>query len=83
MGWKNDCEIGSLMIDWKNRTFEMDGIDGCSPGMTPEDVLEFLKKGNGQKEIDRFAMVFWHEPKQFCLYSIEGFLKEVWDDPSE
>ena len=66
-----------MLIDWKKHTVELIGIDGCSPGMTPQTVLEFLEKQNDEVEVNHFAMVYWDEPKQFCLYGKDEFIKEV------
>jgi hypothetical protein len=84
MAWKSgdECELGTLLIDWERRRLEMEGIDGCSPGMRPQDVLAFLQKKDDE-QIDRFAMVYWHEPKQFCLYGMDDFVNEVWDETSD
>lgn len=84
MEWKSgDCELGTMLIDWGNRTVTMQGIDGCCPGMTPEEILAFLEKEKHEEQTDRFAMVCWHEPKQFCLYGMDGFVNEVSAERSE
>ena len=77
MEWKiENCELGTMLIDWENRKLTIQGIDGSYRGMTPEDILAFLKNDNTE-DTERFAIVYWHEPTQFCLYGRDEFVNEV------
>jgi hypothetical protein len=73
--------LGTLVIDWANRTFTLAGMDGDGgEEMTVADVQATFAAHANNDDIEVSALVFWPENEQLCAHDEGSFANELEHD---
>ena len=71
--------LGTLVIDWINKTTTFAGMDGNIGGdeMTVEQVQATLAEHAGSFGTTAWGLIFWLENEQLAVHDAAGFAAEV------
>lgn len=73
--------LGTLTIDWKNRTIEVKGMDGDDgDDMTVDDVTAVIEAHRDQPDVEVMPLIFWTENEQLAVHDEASFAGEVAHD---
>jgi hypothetical protein len=76
----NAC-LGTLVIDWANRKYTFEGMDGNgTTEMTADEVTAAFEDHAANPDIEVVALIFWPENEQLCAHDAESFEGELEHD---
>jgi hypothetical protein len=75
---RTDVSLGTLVIDWKNRTVEVTGMNGCEK-MTPAEAAAIV--GSHEQDETKWAAVlmFRHDNEQLACQDVAGMFADLED----
>ncbi len=73
--------LGTLVINWKNRTTTFAGMDGDGGDeLTVEQVQTTLVEHANNPDVTVWALVFWLENEQLAVHDDDSFAVELAHD---
>jgi hypothetical protein len=73
--------LGTLVIDWANRTYTFAGMDGHGTDeMTVAQVEATFEEHADKPDTEVAALIFWTENEQLAVHDAAGFAGEIEHD---
>lgn len=75
-----DAEFGYLVIRWKEKKILLRGMPGDEPNMPPAEVVKAVRRFSKNPDVTVYAVMFWLDVRQLCLYDELEFLTQVYGE---